>query len=88
MAMHVRTEGDKPVVSSAKFGTFANVVESKPHIIIIFHLKLIGKNLKKTSRKWVSNPYVPAFLIKLLLLFLTKDGRLDGAVTSPLAFSK
>ena len=47
MAMHVRTEGDKPVVSSAKFGNFANVVLSKPHIIIIFHLKTNRQKLEK-----------------------------------------
>ena len=47
MVMHVRTEGDKSVFSSAKFETFANLDESKPHIIIIFHLKTNRQKLEK-----------------------------------------
>ena len=47
MAMHVRTEWDKSDFSSAKFETFANVVESKPPIIIIFHLKTNRQKLEK-----------------------------------------
>ena len=47
MAMYVRTEGDKSVFSSAKFETFANLFESKPHIIIIFHVKTNRQKLEK-----------------------------------------
>ena len=47
MAMHVRTEGDKSVFSSARVETFANLYESKPHIIIIFHLKTNRQKLEK-----------------------------------------
>ena len=48
MGMHVRTEGDKSVFSSAKFETFAiTLFKSKPHIIIIFHLKTNRQKLEK-----------------------------------------
>ena len=42
----MRTEGDKSIFSSSKFETFANF-ESKPHIIIIFHLKTNRQKLEK-----------------------------------------
>ena len=55
MVMHVRTEGDKSLRQNLRL--LLNLFESKPHIIIIFHLKTNGQNLEKISRKWVSNPY-------------------------------
>ena len=58
MAMHVLTEGDKLVFSSPKFETFAYLVGSNLHIIIIFHLKTNMQKLQTTSRKWVSNTYI------------------------------
>ena len=47
MAMHMQTEGDKSGFSSAKFETFANLVESKPHIIINFLFKANRQKLEK-----------------------------------------
>ena len=47
MYMHVQTEGDKLVFSSAQFETFANLFGSKPPIVIIFHLKTNNQKLEK-----------------------------------------
>ena len=45
--MHVRTEGDKSVFSSANLRLLLTLFESKPHIIIIFHLKTNEQKLEK-----------------------------------------
>ena len=47
VALHVRTEGDKLVFSSEKLRLLLTLFESKPHIIIIFHLKTIRQKLEK-----------------------------------------
>ena len=48
IALHMRTEGDILFFSSEKIETFLlTLFESKPHIIIIFHLKTIRQKLEK-----------------------------------------
>ena len=47
MAPHVRTEGHKLVFSSKKKCLLLTLFESKPHIIIIFHLKTNEQKLEK-----------------------------------------
>ena len=47
MVMHVQTEGDKLVFSSEKMRLLLTLLESKPHIIIIFHLKTNKQKLEK-----------------------------------------
>ena len=47
MALHVQTEGDKLVFSSEKMRLLLTLFESKPHIIIIFHLKTNKLKLEK-----------------------------------------
>ena len=47
MAMHVRTERDKTVSSLANLRLLLTLFESKPHIIIIFHLKTNRQKLEK-----------------------------------------
>ena len=47
MTMHVRTEGDKIVFSSAYLRLLLTLFESRPHIIIIFHLKTNRQKLEK-----------------------------------------
>ena len=47
MAMHVRTEGDILVFFSEKMRLLLILFESKPHIIIIFHLKTDKEKLEK-----------------------------------------
>ena len=47
MAMHVQSEGDKSVFSSINLRLLLTLFESKPHIIIIFHLKTNRQKLEK-----------------------------------------
>ena len=69
MVMHVRAEGDKSVFSSAKFETLLTLFESKPHIIIIFHLKTNRQKLKKHhvngSQTRIANAIMYSFYLYL-----------------------
>ena len=47
MAMHVRTEGNKFVFLWKNLRLLLTLFESKPHIIIIFHLKTNKQKLEK-----------------------------------------
>ena len=52
MVMHVQTEGDKLVFSSEKMRLLLTFFVSKPHIIIIFHLKTNKQKLEKHHVNW------------------------------------
>ena len=47
MVLHVQPEGDKLVFSSEKLRRLLTLFGSKPHIIIIFHLKTNKRKLEK-----------------------------------------
>ena len=64
MAMH---EGGKSVFSSAKFETLLTLFVSKPHIIIIFHLKT---NRQKRENYHVNGSQTRRPILKLTNQFL------------------
>ena len=70
MAMHVRTEGDKSVFPRL----LLTLSESKPHIIIIFHLKTNRQKLEKHHVNGSQTRISNLFLIVLLYIVEAKKG--------------
>ena len=68
MAMHVRTEGDKSVSLRQNLRLLLTLFESKPHIIIIFHLETYRQNFEKYHRN--GSQTCSSFIFDSIILIL------------------